>query len=275
MACTPPTTTAGDSGVQISDNAFQNAQELLQVSDGGADPTLDGFDENIASGNNSTAATGVLIAGNPNVANSTITPTMVGSIPKQTADPPPITMTPDATNDTPSKAGQGTVPSSTVWTGSYTEALSPNFTVGSFTTGALMPHPLITYLTYTTDIRFNNLKALAINVAEPLQAKYGPVRINSGIRNETSTPTGVSQHITGQAADFQFAGWNYERYWDAANWIKDNINYDQFIFEHSSSTGLAWFHLSYNSAGNRAASVRTKVMTMYRNHYSPGLQRFG
>lgn len=274
MACTPPTTTASD-GTQISDNAFQNAQELLTVSDGGGDPTLDGYDENIAGGNNTRATTGVLIAGNPNVANSTVAGGLTGSIPTQTTPPPPIVLPPDASNDTPSKAGNGTVPISTTWTGLYTELLSPNFTVGSFTTKAVMPHPLIDYLTYTKDIRFNNLKALAVNVAEPLQAKYGPVRINSGIRNETSTPTGVSQHITGQAADFQFVGWNYARYWDAAQWIKDNINYDQFIFEHSSSTGLAWFHLSFNTSGNRVSTVRTKVMTMYRNKYSPGLQRFG
>lgn len=266
MACTAPTVISG--GVAIPTSAFQDAQALLQVSDGGADPILDEYEESIAGGNNTSGATGILIAGNPNIANP------VGTIPTQTTPPPPISQTPAISNNTPSKAGNGTVPTPGTWSGSYTELLSPHFTVGSFTINAKMPHPLINYLTYTTDIRFNNLKALAINVAEPLMAKYGQPNINSGIRNETSTPTGVSQHITGQAADFQFTGWNYAQYWDAAQWIKDNINYDQFIFEHSSSTGLAWFHLSFNTAGNRAPSVTTKVMTMYRNQYSPNLKSF-
>jgi len=72
----------------------------------------------------------------------------------------------------------------------------------------------------------------------------------------------------------QFAGWTYERYWQATAWIKDNLPYDQFIFEHSDRTGLAWFHLSYNRSGNRPVTQRTKVMTMYRNQYSPGLLRY-
>ncbi len=75
--------------------------------------------------------------------------------------------------------------------------------------------------------------------------------------------------------DVQFAGWNYQTYWDNAAWVKDNIPYDQFIFEHSDKTGLAWFHLSFNNTGNRPATSPTKVMTMYRNHYDPGLQKHG
>ena len=50
--------------------------------------------------------------------------------------------------------------------------------------------------------------------------------------------------------------------------------FDQFIFEHSSKTGLAWYHLSFRRSGNRPASDRTKVMTMYRGHYDSGLRRY-
>ena len=92
--------------------------------------------------------------------------------------------------------------------------------------------------------------------------------------NSVKAP-GISQHVTGQAIDVQFTGWSYERYWENAQWVKDNIPYDQFIFEHSSKNSLAWYHLSYNSTGNRAASVPSKVMTMYRNHYDSGLKKYG
>jgi hypothetical protein len=101
------------------------------------------------------------------------------------------------------------------------------------------------------------------------------MQITSGIRNINTLNGGrVSQHVTGQAMDVQFTGWSYERYWDNAKWVKDNIPYDQFIFEHSSRTGSAWYHLSFNAAGNRAAGSADKVMTMYRNHFDSGLKRY-
>jgi len=84
----------------------------------------------------------------------------------------------------------------------------------------------------------------------------------------------LSQHITGQAADIQFASWNYDTYWQNAPWIRDNLPYDQFIFEHSSHAGNVWFHLSFNSAGNRGPGVPFKCCTMYRNNYDNGLKRY-
>lgn len=273
MACSSSVVIVG--GVAISTSAWQNANSLITtVSDDQGDPTLDEYTENIATGNNTANTKGIQISGNPTIVNSTsMSPT--GTIPKQTSLPPPITQPASASNTSPVVAKNGSQVSPGVWDGTYTQQLSTNFTVGSFTTNTVFPHPLINYLTYTTDIRFTNLQGLSQNVAEALLSKFGMPRVNSGIRNETSTPTGISQHITGQAADFQWPSWNYAMYWENAQWVKDNIPYDQFIFEHSPKTGLAWFHLSFNNAGNRAADDRTKVMTMYQNHYSPGLHRYG
>ena len=156
-----------------------------------------------------------------------------------------------------------------------------NFTVGyadkkmNMSRGCLYPNQLIDISGYTAQDRFCNLQALAQNVLEPLWSKYGEFRINSGIRNQNSVKNGVSQHVTGEAVDVQFNGWNYAMYWEAAKWVKDNLPYDQFIFEHSSKTGLAWLHLSFRRSGNRPASDPTKVMTMYRGNYDKGLRRYG
>jgi hypothetical protein len=259
MSCTPPTVVIG--GETLSTSDFQNAADLLNtVSGDGGDPTADGYDESVAGGNNTSGAHGVQFTGD-----------------KQTSSPPPITQQADASNDGKPTYKQGTPVTCLVWTGDYNMQLSPNFTVKSFSLKALYKNPLIDLPAYsiTANQRCCNLQNLAMNIAEPLLAKFGTLNINSGIRNINTTPFGVSQHVSGQAIDVQFSGWSYARYWENAAWVKDNIPYDQFIFEHSDKTGLAWFHLSYNKTGNRLAADPTKVMTMYRNHYSPGLKRFG
>lgn len=256
MSCAPLTVTVG--GVTISTSDFQNAAEILSsVSGDGGDPTQDEFEENIANGNNTEGTTGVQFPP-----------------PEQASLPPPIPEPAEETNNKPPPVVPVAPVTCSTWTGDYNFQLSPNFRVKDFTVGAIFPNPLTDYLTYTKSARCCNLQHLAVNVAEALRAKFGAFTINSGIRNASSSKS-VSQHILGQAMDVQFPGWSYARYWENAAWVKDNIPYDQFIFEHSDKTGLAWFHLSYNKDGNRPASSSTKVMTMYRNNYSSGLKRYG
>ena len=263
MSCTPPTITVG--GVVLSTSDFENAKELLDtVSGAGGDPTLDEYEENIAAGNNTAKRRGIQVPSSPG-----------GSIPQQTSPPSKISQTAKESDMTPGKGGNGSPVACTPWSGSYDEQLSPNFKVRDFTINSVFPNQLIDYSGLTKDERFCNLKNLAVNIAEPLLAKFGHLNINSGLRNATSTPSGISQHITGQAFDVQIAGWTYARYWENAIWIKNNLPYDQFIFEHSDKTGLAWFHLSYNKTGNRPNGNVNKILTMYRNSYDPGLKRFG
>ena len=242
---------------------FENAQDLLGISGDGGDPTADGYDENIAGGNNAGGTTGI----------------QVGSMPTQTSLPTPSPIPGTESNDKPGLVAAGTPSTPGVWdpaiAGAYDVQLSANYKVRDFSIKALYPNQITDINpSCTPSIRYTNLKGLAANVAEAVRAKFGPFRINSAIRNENSTAKGLSQHVTGQAMDIQFPGWNYQQYWDAAAWVKDNITYDQFIYEHSDATGSVWFHLSYSNTGNRPSGP-TKVMTMYRNHYDPGLQRHG
>ena len=260
MACSAPTISVD--GVTLSTNDFENAQALLAISGDNGDPTADGYEESIAGGNNTANASGVQIP--PSTQTSLPTPSPIPGTASNTTAPP---------------ANPGTPVPGASWDGKYDDQLSPHFKVRDFTINALFPNQLTnlepTYPGYTPNVRFTNLMALAVNVAEAVYAKFGPFRINSGIRNANSVSSGVSQHVQGAAMDIQFAGWTYSTYWDNAAWVKDNIPYDQFIYEHSDKTGLVWYHLSFNNAGNRAPTLPTKVMTMYRNHYDPGLQRHG
>ena len=256
MKCKSPEIVVG--GVVMSVSDFENAKELVTVvgNDTG-DPTYDEYEENIANGNNTKESTGIQIPP-----------------PVQTTPPPPIPETPEQSNETPPPI-KPTEPSGIAnWTGNYNLQLSPNFKVRDFTIDTVWKHQMIDYMGFTTDTRCTNLKALAINVAEPILAKFGKFTITSGIRNSTSSKTQISQHIKGEAMDIQFPGWSYNRYWENAAWVKDNIPYDQFIFEHSTATGLAWYHLSFKKNGNRPVTAANKVMTMYKNNYSPGLKRF-
>lgn len=257
-------------GVYMSTNDFVNAQTLIkEVGSDDSDPIADEYEGYIANGKNERGTTG-----------------LQDPLPKQTALPDPSPIKPvekdETVKDVPVKVQAGC----SGWSsGDYDAPMSANFILRNFTIGyperaknlergCLFPNKLINIPGYDVQTRFCNLQLLAQNVLEPIWAKFGPFRINSGIRNQNSVKNGVSQHVTGEAVDIQFPGWNYEMYWENAKWIKDNIPFDQFIYEHSAKTGSVWYHLSFRRSGNRPASDRTKVMTMYRGRYDSGLRRY-
>lgn len=94
-----------------------------------------------------------------------------------------------------------------------------------------------------------NLVYLAANVLEPLRvAMNEPVKISSGFRCQALNKAvgGVynSQHLKGQAADICIDGdMKKGRRW--FNFIRDNLVFDQLIWEHNSRTGTYWIHVSY------------------------------
>lgn len=261
MSCTPPTVTV--QGLQFSTSQWENIKELVDtIGDATTDPTKDGYDESIASGNNNVNQTGTIVQTNA----------------EQTSPPPEITKKANAVdNKTPPTQTNVIDPNcpSVMPPDFYTYQLSPNYQVKDLCYTTLEKAQLVSAFGLTDVQRLCNLKAVAVNILEPMRAKFGAgLRINSGLRaSNSATPPNVSQHCAGQAVDLQFVGWTYNMYWDYAAWVRDNINYDQFIFEHSTKTRLAWYHLSYKITGNRPVTDRTKVMTMYLNSYSPGLQR--
>ena len=259
MACNAPTITVG--GTAISTSTFENAQALLNSLGGSdhGDPTFDEYNSSIAGGNNTAGTKGVQTGNTP--------------LPTQSELPGQNTATPLASDDTKPPGGMGIPVNCTIWDGSnYDVQLSPNFKLRDFTVNAYFPHPLIDFNGLTAQQRFCNLQALAINVAEPLFAKFGKFRINSAIRNEESCkPPNRSQHPCGMAMDVQFVGWSLDKYWANAPWLRDNLHYDQFIYEYSGDSGSVWYHLSFNQAGNRPASDPIKIMTMWKNKYDHGV----
>jgi len=97
----------------------------------------------------------------------------------------------------------------------------------------------------------DNMKLLAEKIFEPLREWVGgPIRINSFYRgpelNKAIGGSSKSQHCKGQAMDIDDNGChktNAEMY----AWIKDNVDFDQMIWEFGDDENPNWVHVSYVS----------------------------
>ena len=97
-----------------------------------------------------------------------------------------------------------------------------------------------------------NMKLLAEKVFEPLREWVGgPIRINSFFRGpELNTAIGgssKSQHCKGQAVDIDDGGCNKTNA-EMYKYIKDELEFDQMIWEFGDDDNPNWVHVSYVSA---------------------------
>ena len=101
------------------------------------------------------------------------------------------------------------------------------------------------------DEQLKNMETLAEEIFEPLR-KYvgGPIKINSFFRSaKLNTAIGgstTSQHCKGQAMDIDDTfgkATNAEMY----HYIKDNLDFDQMIWEFGNDDNPDWVHISYVS----------------------------
>ena len=101
------------------------------------------------------------------------------------------------------------------------------------------------------DDQLHFMELIAENIFEPLrQYVGGPIKINSFYRcPELNTAIGgsaTSQHCKGQAIDIDdtFGRMtNAEMY----HWIKQNLDFDQMIWEFGNDDNPNWVHISYVS----------------------------
>ena len=102
-----------------------------------------------------------------------------------------------------------------------------------------------------TDDQLYFMEIVAEKVFEPLREWVsGPIKINSFYRcPELNTAIGgsaTSQHCKGQAIDIDDTfgkATNAEMY----NWIKENLDFDQMIWEFGDDDNPNWVHVSYVS----------------------------
>lgn len=115
-----------------------------------------------------------------------------------------------------------------------------------------------------------NLRRLCLELLEPVREGFGvPFAPSSGYRSPTLNaavgPKPTSQHILGQAVDFELPGVPNLR---LARWIRENLNYDQLIleFHDPAEPASGWVHVSLKEAGNRR-----RVLTINKKGVFPGL----
>lgn len=122
------------------------------------------------------------------------------------------------------------------------------------------------------DYQITNMVNIGVNVFEPLR-KYvgGPIRINSFYRceelNRAIGGSSRSQHCEGRAIDLDDTlghKTNAEMY----KYIKDNLSFDQLIWEFGDDNNPDWIHVSYvHPDENRKRCLRAERIngkTTYR-----------
>lgn len=106
-----------------------------------------------------------------------------------------------------------------------------------------------------SEVEIVAMKKLAKEIFEPLREWAGePIRVNSFYRSaelcEAIGSKATSQHTKGQAIDIDAMGEKTNA--DLFNYIKDNLNFDQLIWEYGDDENPDWVHISYVGVnGNR------------------------
>ena len=122
------------------------------------------------------------------------------------------------------------------------------------------------------DYEVTNMVGLALNIFEPLRKWVGgPVKITSMYRcEELNLAIGGSkrsQHIEGRALDLDDT-FGYKTNSEMFHYIKQNLNFDQLIWEFGDDNNPDWIHVSYISDdGNRKRAMRAERVdgkTKYR-----------
>jgi len=95
-----------------------------------------------------------------------------------------------------------------------------------------------------------NLRQVATNIFQPLREAFGcPIYVSSGYRSaELNTAIGGSkrsQHVEGRAFDLDADVYGRCTNSQIFNWIKDNLEFDQLIWEFGDQDNPDWVHVSY------------------------------
>jgi zinc D-Ala-D-Ala carboxypeptidase len=110
-----------------------------------------------------------------------------------------------------------------------------------------------------TEAHIANFKLLAEKVFQPIREHFGvPIHISSGYRsaalNKAVGGSATSQHCTGEAIDIDMDGTSVTNR-QIFDFIKDNLEFDQCIFEFGTEENPDWVHVSYESTGKQRKQI--------------------
>jgi len=120
----------------------------------------------------------------------------------------------------------------------------------------------------------DNMKLLAKNVFEPIRKHFGmPIYISSGYRsdklNKAIKGSKTSQHCKGQAMDIDMDGSGLISNANVFYFIKDNLDFDQLIWEFGDNYNPDWVHVSYVSPDKNRKQVLVAYKFLGMTKYKP------
>ena len=119
--------------------------------------------------------------------------------------------------------------------------------------------------------QLKRMKLVAERCFEPMRTFYGkPIKINSFFRSEKLNAaiggSDSSQHCLGEAIDIDVDKDNLKLF----NWILQNLDFDQLIYEFGTSLEPDWIHISYTEKrANRnqvLKAVKENGKTVYKKY---------
>jgi len=124
-----------------------------------------------------------------------------------------------------------------------------------------------------TPEHIENFKLLAEKIFQPIRDYFKvPIRISSGYRSkELNAKIGgsaSSQHCKGQAIDIDQDGTSITNR-QVFDFIKDNLPFDQLIWEFGNDQNCDWVHVSYNSDGAQRKQILKAVKAGGATKYLP------
>jgi len=120
-----------------------------------------------------------------------------------------------------------------------------------------------------------NFKKLAEHIFEPIRSHFNvPIHISSGYRSkELNTAIGgalTSQHCSGEAIDIDMDGSaNGVTNKMVFDYIKDNLDFDQLIWEYGNTENCDWCHVSYEASGKQRKQILRATKSSGKTHYAP------
>jgi hypothetical protein len=122
------------------------------------------------------------------------------------------------------------------------------------------------------EYELSNMIGVAENIFEPLREWVNdPIKVNSFFRsielNEAIGGSARSQHCQGRAIDIDDT-YGHATNAEMFNWVKENLNFDQMIWEFGDDENPDWVHISWVSKDqNRNRCLRAERIdgkTTYR-----------
>ena len=122
------------------------------------------------------------------------------------------------------------------------------------------------------DWEIHNLRAVAENVFQPIRDHFGvPIGVSSGYRskelNKAIGGSKYSQHMIGEALDIDADIFGKVTNADIFNFVKNNLEWDQMIWEFGDDEEPNWVHISYKESGKNRKQIKRAYRDEKGVHY--------